>query len=153
MPNLLMLASGVGLARGKRRSLGTRAAAGRSPLLRWSYFDRRHLELVFGRRLGRDRDRTLASYLGSCRHARSSLRATIVSTVTGASAGRTFSSAAVLAVGDRINVGASDGRRIRDRLKLRLREAHLLRHPAHRVQVLGPLGLHRNEIAAKRRNP
>ena len=45
-----------------------RVAAGRSPLLCCSYLDRRHLELVFGRRLGRDRDRTLASYPGSCRH-------------------------------------------------------------------------------------
>jgi hypothetical protein len=40
-------------------------------------------------------------------------------------------------VRDRINIGASGGRRIRDRLKLRLREAHLLRSPAYRVQVLG----------------
>ncbi len=91
-----------------RRSLGTRVAAGRSPLLRWSYLDRRHLKLVFGHRLGRDCDRTLASYLGSCRHARSSLRATIVSTVTGAAVGRTFS----LATRDRIGVDTSRGRRI-----------------------------------------
>src|ERR1700751_4087833 len=82
-----------GAGRGNRRSLGTRVAAGRSPLSRWSYLDRRHLELVFGRRLGRDRDRTLAAYLGSCRHARSPFRATIVSRVT-AAAGRTFSLAA-----------------------------------------------------------
>jgi hypothetical protein len=66
VPNLLMLASGVGLVSATRRSLGTRVAADRSPLLRWSYLDRRHLELVFGRRLGRDRDRTFASYLGVC---------------------------------------------------------------------------------------
>ena len=84
-------------------------AAGRSPLLRWSYLDRRHLKLVFGHRLGRDCDRTLASYLGSCRHARSSLRATIVSTVTGAAVGRTLS----LTAGDR-DVDKSRGRRIRD---------------------------------------
>jgi len=37
--------AGRGARRGNRRSLGTRAAAGRSPLLRWSYLDRRHLEL------------------------------------------------------------------------------------------------------------
>jgi hypothetical protein len=84
-------------------------AAGRSPLLRWSYLDRRHLKLVFGHCLGRDCDRTLASYLGSCRRARCSLRATIVSTVTGAAVGRTFS----LAAGDR-DVDKSRGRRIRD---------------------------------------
>src|SRR5208282_1427343 len=97
-----------GARRGNRRSLGTRVAAGRSPLLHWSYLDRRHLELVLGRRLGRDRDSTLASYLGSCRHARTSLRATIVSRVTGAAAGRTFS----LAAPDRIGVDTSRGRRI-----------------------------------------
>src|ERR1700751_1820717 len=86
--------------RGNRRSLGTRVAKGRSPLVCWSYLDRRHLELVFGRRLGGDRDRTFASYLGSCRRARSSVRATIVSRVAGAAAGRTFSPAAC----DRIDV-------------------------------------------------
>src|SRR5258705_22163 len=56
---------------------------------------------------------TLASYLGSCRHARSSLRATIVSRVTGAAVGRTFS----LAARDRIGIDTSRGRRIRDRLQ------------------------------------
>src|SRR5262249_13086524 len=61
--------------------------------------DRRHLELVLGRHLGRYRDRTLASYWAFCRHPRSSLRATIVSRVTEA-AGRKFS----LAARDRIVV-------------------------------------------------
>jgi hypothetical protein len=69
----------------------------------WSYLDRRHLELVFGRRLGRGCDRTLASDLGSCRRARSSLRGTIISRVTGAAAGRTLSLAARAQIG--INPG------------------------------------------------
>src|SRR4029077_19549583 len=81
----------------------TRVAAGRSPLFCWSYLDRRYLELVFGRRLGRGCDRTLASDLGSCRRARSSLRGTIISRVTGAAAGRTFSLAARAQIG--INTG------------------------------------------------
>ena len=80
MPNVLMLASGMGLVvataalwvQGWQRA-DHRFFAG--------LLNRRHLELVFGRRLGHHRDRALASYLGSCRHARSSLRATIVSRV------------------------------------------------------------------------
>ena len=96
-----------GARRRNRRSLRTTVAASRSSLLRWSYLDRCHLELVFGRHLGRYRDRTLAYYWAFCRHPRSSLRATIVSTVTEAAAGRTFS----LAAPDRIGVDTSHSRR------------------------------------------
>ena len=112
MPDLMMLASGVGLV-AATAPLGTRGAAGRSPAVRWSYLDRRHFELVFVRRLGRDRDRTVDSYLGYCRHAGSSLRATIVSRATGASAGLTVLLSRVY----RIGVDTSRGRRIRDRLQ------------------------------------
>jgi hypothetical protein len=86
-----MLASGVGLV----------AATAALWVEGWRRADHRFfaglisiavsLSLVFDCRLGRDRDRTLASYLGSCRHARSSLRDTVVSTVTEAAVGRTFS--------------------------------------------------------------
>src|SRR3974377_1432516 len=75
-----------GVRRGTRRSLGAKVAAGESPRLCWSDLDLGHLNLVFRRRLGRDRDRSgcpPASYLGFCRHARSPLRTAIVSTVTG----------------------------------------------------------------------
>ena len=64
------------------------------------------------RYLGRYCDRTLASYWAFCRHPRSSLRATIVSRVTEAAAGRKFS----LAACDRIVIETSRGGRIRDRL-------------------------------------
>ena len=87
MPNLMMLASGVGLVaataafwvQGGQRA-NHRLFAG---LISISV----HPELVFVRRLGRDRDRTVASYLGSCRHAGSCLLAAIVSGATGAALG------------------------------------------------------------------
>src|SRR5262249_7643181 len=91
---------GGGAGPRNRRSLDTTVVASRSPLLRWSYLDRRHHELVFGRHLGRYRDRTLASYWAFCRHPRSSLRAAIVSRVTAAAAGRKF----LLAARDRERV-------------------------------------------------
>jgi len=90
VPSLLMLASGVGLV-AATAALWVERWRWPTTVLRWSDLDRRQLEFVFHCRLGRDRDRTLASYLGSCRHARSSLRDTVVSTVTEAAVGRTFS--------------------------------------------------------------
>ena len=106
MPNLLMLANGVGLVaattalwvQGQQRADHRFFAGLISIAVTLS---------LFSVSPGRDRDRTPASYVGSCRHARSSLRATIVSTVTEAAAGRTFS----LAAPDRIGVDTSRGRR------------------------------------------
>src|SRR5262249_62038517 len=61
----------------------------------------------------RDRDRPLAYYLGFCWRARSSLCTPIVSGVTGAAAGRTFS----LAARHRMGAAKSCGWKIRDRLE------------------------------------